>query len=59
MHPDVGRPRAVAGDPNVRDHHPGLLEPHDWLAANEVTVVGMEATGSYWKPVYYMLEEGF
>jgi transposase len=38
---------------------PGLLELRDWLAANEVTVVGMEATGSYWKPVYYLLEDGF
>jgi len=38
---------------------PGLLELRDWLAANEVTVVGMEATGSYWKPVYYLLEDAF
>jgi transposase len=37
----------------------GLLELRDWLAANEVTVVGMEATGSYWKPVYYLLEDAF
>jgi transposase len=38
---------------------PGLLQLRDWLAANEVTVVGMEATGAYWKPVYYLLEDAF
>lgn len=32
----------------------GLAE---WLAANGVTQVVMEATGSYWKPVWYVLEE--
>jgi transposase len=29
----------------------------DWLAQNKVTIVGMESTGVYWKPVYYMLED--
>lgn len=29
----------------------------DWLVAFGVTRVGMEATGVYWKPVYYVLEE--
>jgi transposase len=38
---------------------PALLELRDWLAANEVTAVGMEATGDYWKPVYYLLEDAF
>jgi transposase len=38
---------------------PALLELRDWLATNEVTVVGMEATGDYWKPVYYLLEDAF
>ena len=38
---------------------PGLLELRDWLTVNEITVVGMEATGSYWKPVYYLLEDAF
>lgn len=28
-----------------------------WLADNGVTVVGMESTGVYWKPVYYLLED--
>jgi transposase len=37
----------------------GLLELRDWLAAFEVELVGMEATGVYWKPVYYVLEDDF
>ncbi len=35
----------------------GLLELRDWLASFEVELVGMEATGVYWKPVYYALED--
>ncbi|QIS24769.1 IS110 family transposase [Nocardia terpenica] len=33
-----------------------LLAMRDWLAAQQVTVVGMEATGSFWKPIFYLLE---
>jgi transposase len=29
----------------------------DWFTDNGVTQVAMEATGSYWKPVWYVLEE--
>ncbi len=29
----------------------------DWFAVEGVTEVAMEATGSYWKPVWYVLEE--
>ncbi len=29
----------------------------EWFAAEAVTAVVMEATGSYWKPVWYLLEE--
>lgn len=36
-----------------------LLALADWLAAWGVTVVGMESTGVYWKPVYYLLEDRF
>jgi len=28
-----------------------LLELREWLEQQQVTVVGMEATGDYWKPV--------
>jgi len=38
---------------------PALLALRDWLAAHEVTHVAMESTGVYWKPVYYVLEDGF
>ena len=31
----------------------------DWLASFGVTVVGMESTGVYWRPVYYLLEDDF
>jgi transposase len=37
----------------------GLLLLRDWLASFEVGLVGMEATGVYWKPIYYMLEDDF
>jgi hypothetical protein len=38
----------------------GLLQLRDWLASFEVELVGMEATGVYWKPVfYYVLEDDF
>ncbi|WP_204009955.1 IS110 family transposase [Virgisporangium aurantiacum] len=36
-----------------------LLQLRDWLMAEGITVVGMEATGSYWKPVFYLLEDAF
>ena len=35
------------------------MELRDWLAAFEVELVGMEATGVYWKPIYYILEDDF
>jgi pimeloyl-ACP methyl ester carboxylesterase len=31
----------------------------DWLAGFEVTLVGMEATGVYWRPVFWVLERRF
>ena len=31
----------------------------DWLTEQKVTLVGMESTGIYWKPVYYVLEDRF
>lgn len=34
-----------------------LLALRDWLVAMGVTRVGMESTGVYWKPVYYVLED--
>jgi transposase len=37
----------------------GLLTLADWLESHAVSLVGMESTGCYWKPVYYMLEDRF
>ena len=31
----------------------------DWLASFEVTLVGMESTGVYWRPVFHVLERRF
>jgi transposase len=37
----------------------GVVELGRWLLDHGVTTVGMEATGDYWKPVYYGLEGMF
>jgi transposase len=37
----------------------GLLTLADWLRSWSVTVVGMESTGVYWRPVFYLLEDEF
>lgn len=37
----------------------GLLELSDWLSEADCTMVAMEATGSYWKPVWHVLEGTF
>ena len=34
-----------------------LLVLSDWLLERRVTLVGMEATGVYWKPVHWVLED--
>ncbi len=34
-----------------------LLRLREWLVVEQVTLVGMESTGVFWKPVYYVLEE--
>ncbi len=38
---------------------PDLLALQAWLQTRHVTHVAMEATGSYWKPVYNLLEASF
>jgi len=35
-----------------------ILALRDHLVAEQVTLVVMEATGDFWKPFYYLLEEG-
>jgi transposase len=36
-----------------------LLILNDWLSSHGVTLVGMESTGVFWKPVYMLLETEF
>lgn len=36
-----------------------LMQLRDWLQEQRCTVVGMESTGVYWKPVYAVLEDNF
>jgi transposase len=36
-----------------------LEELRDWLKANDCTLVAMESTGIYWKPIYAVLENHF
>jgi transposase len=35
----------------------GLVALREWLVAEQVSLVVMEATGVYWKPVWHVLEE--
>ncbi len=36
-----------------------LLVLREWLQAHGVTHVAIESTGVYWRPLYYLLEDGF
>jgi transposase len=36
-----------------------LLKLQEWLLEQRVSLVGMESTGQYWRPVYYLLETLF
>jgi transposase len=36
----------------------GLLALSDWLESMSITVIAMESTGIYWRPVFNLLEEG-
>ena len=35
----------------------GICALGDWLAEHRISRAGMESTGVYWKPVYYLLED--
>ena len=49
------------GEPRVERHRFGVvadLQPlRDWLSKAGVTHAVMESTGSYWKPVFHVLED--
>jgi len=51
--PDGGRVSTVR---QFRTFTAGLRQLRDWLVAEQVTQVAMEATGVYWKPVWHVLE---
>lgn len=58
--------RCMLGDGKVREEVRSfgtmtrdILALADWLAQEGVTHVAMESTGSYWKPIYNLLEDRF
>ena len=57
----VRKPRATGGRAVKTMTFPtttaGLVMLGDWLVAEHVTLVGMESTGVYWKPVFFLLEQ--
>ncbi len=57
---DTGSGRRQQETRSFRAVRTDLLALADWLRSWGVTKAGMEATGDYWKPVYFLLErEGF
>lgn len=54
---EVHLPGGVVEQGRFATTTPGLLVLRDWLVGHGVTRVGMESTGVYWKPAYYMLED--
>ena len=57
--PGQGRRRFEQQTQTFKTTLPGLAELAPWLAAAGVTLVGMEATGVYWKTVFQALEDRF
>ena len=55
--PDGGRKSKVTPK-FAHVHRIGCDELRDWLVAEGVTQVAMEATGVYWKPVWHVLDDG-
>src|SRR3954467_6095931 len=52
-----GRPRRGEGTRTFATTTAGIIALGDWLGEQRITRVGMESTGVYWKPVYYLLED--
>jgi transposase len=57
--PGTGRRRWDQQTRTFRATLPGLADLAEWLATCAVTLVGMEATGVYWKTVFQALEDRF
>jgi hypothetical protein len=51
----------VNDDPlaTIRSRRRDLVALADWLAAQGITHVAMQATGIYWKPIWHILEGRF
>ena len=57
---DMDRSRRMSETREFGTAKRDVLALADWLRAWQVSAVVMEATGDYWKPVFYRLEaEGF
>jgi transposase len=52
-----GRPRREQFTRTFATTTAGITALGDWLGEHRITRVGMESTGVYWKPVYYLLED--
>lgn len=52
-----GSGRQVTETRTFKTFSSGLEAMRDWLSSCGVTAVVMEATGPYWKPVWYVLED--
>jgi transposase len=52
-----GRPRREQFTRTFATTTAGITALGDWLGEHRITRVGMESTGVYWKPVFYLLEE--
>jgi transposase len=57
VNPASQRAGPAQADPYVLLVHRSLEAMADWFTAEGVTDIAMEAHGSYWKPVWYVLEE--
>ena len=55
--PGEGRKKRAQKDRKFSTFTSGLRELREWLRAEGVTQVAMEATGVYWLPVWYALSE--
>ena len=55
--PGRGRRRREQEVRSFSTMHHGLVELADWLTGRGVTDVAMEATGVFWRPVWYVLED--
>ena len=51
------RPSRTSTSTGFKHCSNALLELRDWLVAEKVTLVVLEATGDYWRAAFYLLED--